>query len=480
MISIISLGGFHDSITQYINSKKKERNNLHGIQAEFTVYISNIDSSKRYINLYGSISGFQLINSGDPSETRNDPIIIKIPKHDKNPGIHIGHSISFQKIVKNLESYASKNSYYKFLKERGIRYIVYLNFDDISLVSKSKFEITRFIRRDLRLAGISFIDRNLGLHSAPILKALIFGYKKEIDPTTKKHFVKSGMIHVLTVSGLHVGIIAVIFFSIINVIFFRKPKYYPISCLTLIVVLIFYAELGGGAPPVYRATLMTALFLLARAYSFSAHSLNTLAVSAMILLLFNPDTLYSISFQMSYSAVTGIILIFPVLSRNYLPKNAWLKNAVSIIYLGISAQFLIVPIALFHFGSTSMISPISSIVAIPCTFLLISSFLVLMVVGWIHPSIHHWIVILIERLTNLFLQSANVFSLLPFSEITNIAINSTETIVILISLILLIVFVHNGNPRYAILGLTGLCLQALYHTLCVLDDVLKIKASSMI
>lgn len=169
---------------------------------------------------------------------------------------------------------------------------------------------------DSTYSGLETSPAN-GLH-AQLLKGILLGKRSDLPTETLNIFRNSGTFHVLAVSGLHVGLVAMFcYFSLslirIPMTTFRIPKKI-IYLLTIIAVLI-YACLVGFRPSVFRATLMAILFLFAGIIDRDADIYNMLSVAALVLLLINPTQVWDVGFQLSFVAVVSIVYFVPKMER---------------------------------------------------------------------------------------------------------------------------------------------------------------------
>lgn len=146
---------------------------------------------------------------------------------------------------------------------------------------------------------------------AQLLKGILLGKRGDVPSETLDIFRNSGTFHVLAVSGLHVGLVAM--FCYFGLSAFRIPKKL-LSLLTIVVVLI-YACLVGFRPSVFRATLMATLYLFATIIDRDADIYNMLGVAALVLLLLNPMQLWDVGFQLSFVAVASIVYFVPKMEK---------------------------------------------------------------------------------------------------------------------------------------------------------------------
>jgi len=265
-----------------------------------------------------------------------------------------------------------QNMYIRYLHQSGIDHIGYIRDSyQLQLIGSSLSWLMK-VRYDVRYKALDLIEQHIVDRDAQsILKALLLGYKADLDKELKSSFIDSGTMHILAVSGLHTGIIALILLSIAKFLFFWTSRRSLLRLAFIILGLIFFAEISGGAPPVWRAVIMLSIFLVGKYYSAQAHSLNLIAVAALALLLWDHNYLYNLSFQLSFAAVTGIILINPILEKIYYPEGKFGKYILGIIYMGISAQIALLPLSFYYFHKISLLSPLTSVIAISIAFLCI-------------------------------------------------------------------------------------------------------------
>ncbi len=159
----------------------------------------------------------------------------------------------------------------------------------------------------------------LSLH-AQLLKGILLGKRSEIPTETLDLFRNSGTFHVLAVSGLHVGLIAM--FCYFGFSRFRLPQ--KVVCLLTILAVLVYACLIGFRPSVFRASLMTILFLCAMLIDRDADIFNLLAFAALVLLLLNPQQLWDVGFQLSFAAVAAIVYFVPKMEK---PLRRWWEGS---------------------------------------------------------------------------------------------------------------------------------------------------------
>ena len=204
-----------------------------------------------------------------------------------------------------------------------------------------------------------------------IASALILGIKGDIDDEIQQAYASTGTMHVLAVSGLHVGIIYKILQWILS--FLAKIKHgNKIRAILLIVCLWFYAFVTGLCPSVLRAVAMFSFIILADALGKRSSIFNTLALSCIILLSYNPYFLMEVGFQLSFLAVGGIIYLQPMLYHIVEFKNKvadWLWSVTSV---SLAAQLITFPLGLLYFHQFPNYFLLSNLIVIPAAILIMS------------------------------------------------------------------------------------------------------------
>ncbi|MFD2597379.1 ComEC/Rec2 family competence protein [Sphingobacterium corticis] len=238
--------------------------------------------------------------------------------------------------------------YKAFLANRGIYHQQRLPSDQLRIIKSQKdwYSYVLMAKRHL----VKKFKRSIPDHDAfSVASALVFGYRAEMNPEVYNAFVDTGTIHVLSVSGMHVSMVFIMLSFLLKPIDHYRQGKNTRFALTLLLIWS-YVILTGMAPPIMRSGIMISCMLLAQWIGRQTWSLNALFVSALLLLFFNPKSLFDVGFQLSYLAMIGIFVIFPMLRALYLPRSRWWKTLVDYCYISIAAQMITTPLTLFYFG----------------------------------------------------------------------------------------------------------------------------------
>lgn len=225
---------------------------------------------------------------------------------------------------------------------------------------------------------------------AKLAKALFLGYKAELTADTRDHFSKAGLSHIMAVSGLHVGFIAAPFWLIIPWFWrTRRGKFLGLILLTLL--LFGYASITGFSPSVNRASLMLWLLTYGKLFCRIRNSLNLMGTAALIITLVNPSQLFEVGFQLSFSAVTVILLVMPVLQKIIPQKWSYgVKGSLfSVVMISIVVQAGLFPVLIHYFNEFSITGPISNTLVIPLlSFTVPAGLLAVLSAPYIPESFH--------------------------------------------------------------------------------------------
>jgi competence protein ComEC len=318
--------------------------------------------------------------------------------------------------------------YKKYLEQKRIYRQVYLSADNWIKANQSDLSLS--CRAEQIRESLLKIYRSQPIDETEfeILSALTLGYKRELDPETKRIFSASGASHVLAVSGLHVGIV----FWVISLLFgfLQKRKSGRILFMILsISILWFYAFITGLSPSVMRASAMFSIFVIGENLHRKSNIYNSLAASAFILLLINPNNLYDTGFQLSYAAVFGIVFLQPKLEKLVLVKNKFIRFFWSLITVSIAAQIATFPITTYYFGQFPTYFWITNSFVIPAVMVLIPLGILLLFVSKIYVFSNLLAIFLnyLIKITYFLLSSIDQ---LPFS-VFEISINQIQLILII-------------------------------------------------
>lgn len=355
----------------YLKDIRHDQNNLINVPYQIDSYLAVVldyDQSKPN-SVSNRISLKKVFDGTTWQDAKGEVLLYHKSLLDLSPGDLVWIWGGPQKI--SPPSNPQEFDYRNFMLNQQISHQHFVS-DQITLVGKLReFPIENFFMR-LRSGIMEGIDRKFtDPKSNQIAKALLLGQKKILDKDISEAYSTAGAMHVLAVSGLHVGIIYGFFFLFFKP--YRLSKPYRIFYLALIILLIWaYAMLTGMSASVMRAATMFTLMAMAQMNSRNPSIFNPIALSSLILLVFDPFLLYAVGFQLSYTALLGIVLIQPLLVGLWLPKTRLIEYGWQITTVGIAAQLATFPISGYYFHSFPVYFLLSNLIAIPGAFLIMS------------------------------------------------------------------------------------------------------------
>lgn len=226
------------------------------------------------------------------------------------------------------------------------------------------------------------VERQFSESHTPLAKALFLGMKQDLDTGIKSQFSRSGLSHIMAVSGLHVGFIVAPFWILIP--FLWGSRFGKIVGLVVLTCLLTgYAGLTGFTASVCRASLMALLLTFAKLFHKMRNSVNLTASAAIILLLIDPGQLFDAGFQLSFSAVFIILLVMPEVLRLLPPwiRFGKLASLVSIVVISIVVQLGLYPILISYFGEFSIAGPLANALVVPVLSVTVPAGLLISVTG---------------------------------------------------------------------------------------------------
>ncbi len=277
--------------------------------------------------------------------------------------------------------------YREFLRLRGVHAVGYSGVNNIHLLeAKEKWGWRRVLFR-FRERMSAHMHAVYPERAAALIKAMTIGLRDEIDLELKDAFRRSGAAHLLAISGLHVGFIAAFFFFTLQGLLRRlPPKFFPLrpfvltpsklAALGVIPLVILFALLSGARISTVRATIMIVTYLLTRLLERPGTAIHSVLLAALLILLAEPGFIWDVGFQLSFVAVSAIILAADRLPRpearlRIWEKEWWLARAHQLAIIQLVVTAAITPLTALHFHQAHPIGLIVNFLLIPITSLLV-------------------------------------------------------------------------------------------------------------
>ncbi len=363
----------------------------------------------------------------------------------------------------------SKNKYTfdfkNFLKTKGITHQIFLNEKNWKLLHRNEefsiVNLAKLVQHKFSRIIQKYIPE---LEESSIVQALVIGSKSNLDPAIRDAYANTGSMHVLAVSGLHVGLIYAFLIFIFR-FSVGKSKLIKWSKFWIILLIIWcFTFISGAAPSVIRASTMLSLLLVAKNIQRYPNTYNIIAFTAFCMLIYNPWQLFDVSFQLSFLALLGIVFFHSKIYRSWYIKN-WLGDKIwTLTALGISAQLGTFPIAIYYFHQFPFSFWLTGIFVVPFASLILGLGLILLFTHFVIPFLAPIIGQILELIVWLLNALIYLVQSIPGSSLKGIWINEATLLILYLSIFLFAVAV--GLKRKIILiAATGLFIGLMSYNL---------------
>lgn len=337
----------------------------------------------------------------------------------------------------------------KYLHNRNLHYQTYLKKNDWQLLSRDQGSVFMAFSIRTRDQLFSILQNHLPTkNELAVGAALILGKKDLLETATRMAYANTGAMHVLAVSGLHVGLIYMGISFLLGLFPFRSSTWVWIKTWIMVAGVWFFAFLTGASPSVLRAATMFSFIIVGQAMRHHPSIYNTLAASAFFLLCVQPFMLFEVGFQLSYLAVTGIVyfqgkIYGQLYVANKLGDYIWKLTSVSI-----AAQIVTLPISLYYFHQFPVYFWLSGLVVIPAALVIMAFAVVLFVVAVLVPKLSFIPGVVLYAI--LYLTNGLIFliSKLPGAIISGIWISSFGVILLYLMIAAVVVAIESKRFRW--------------------------------
>lgn len=422
-------------------------------QASFVQIIDVPVETENFIKLYVRLNA---ISENDCWKYSNGKTIVYVKKpcdisFDVGDQLLVNSKFTSVQEPKNPHEF----NYKSYLAKQNIFHVVYAKPNEIAITQSidSTFSLSE-IGASLKSKTIAIL-KNSGLtqRAFAISSSLLVGFDDEIDDDVMEGFSHSGTLHVLSVSGMHTGILYGVIVFLFSV-FDKHNRYKTLKCFITILLLFLFVLITGLAPAVLRAALMLSLILLGQTFRRQGNSYNTLLLSAFIVLLFNPYLIYDIGFLLSYLAVFGIMYLYPLLNNLYYFENRILSWAWELSMMSVAATLFTLPITLYVFHQFPTWFVFSNLIIIPLSTLLMCAAIVLVAVYKI-TFLTSILSFIINNLTDVMIWFANL-SNHKYGYIDFVSFSLVDAM-FLTFLILMLIHIINSKSYKSIVQTIVLC-----------------------
>lgn len=389
----------------------------------------------------------------------NGKILLNIKRDSFEKILNIDDLLLISSKIKKIYSPLNPHQfdYSMYMKSLGIHNQIHSSYQ--SFLNQSKGKLT--LRGQASKIRNHFIKKlkesALTPNEIAIVQALILGKKKDINKQLYSDYAAAGAIHILAVSGLHVGIIYFILIALLRPLK-RLLKYELIIAIIIVISLWGFAFLTGLSPSVIRAVTMFSFFAFAKAINRETNTINTLFLSYFTLLIINPLWLFHIGFQLSYLAVLSILCLLPLFNKVYCPKNYFARKIWDILTVTLAAQTGVFPLSIYYFHQFPGLFFMTNLIILPFLGVLLGGGIILIILS-IFNILPDWFSLSYNFLIKFMNSCIHVIAnqkLFLFQNITFSLYKVFASYLLIISIILFWNYQNRKNTLFFVVGLSVL------------------------
>lgn len=415
-------------------------------------------------------------------------LLVYFNKVDTFLDYSLGDVIAIAGSLNDIQSGKNPKSfdYQKYMANKEIDKQVFLKQGSHSLIKKDRIFFLLHYAHQARRWALGVLDKKLpDRDQYATASAMVLGNRDHISNELQSAFSDTGAVHVLAVSGLHVGIVIMLF----NFLFRRtksesKQSKKVIKFTVLTLVVIAYALITGASPAVVRASIMFSTLLIGRLWFDNTNIYNILSFSAILILLYNPNNLTDLGFIFSYLALISIVFFQPycmtMIEIFYEPTH-WVSIRITqLVTVSIAAQILIFPLSIYYFHKFPIYFIFSGVMAVAMAPFILGCGLLLIFTSFI-PIWSTVNAAIFSLLLKAFLGIIYGIQMLPFNSVDNVWISRSSMIFLYIAILSIMYLMANRKSEYqrfikpkktgrnravilTFLSIFGLLVNSIYHT----------------
>ncbi len=277
------------------------------------------------------------------------------------------------------------------------------------------------------------------------LAAAVLADRHCLPTFIRESYRNAGIIHLLAISGLHVGIVAT--FSFFLIYLFPVPP--PLRALAVMVIVCGYLLLVGPAPSIFRATVMTCIILAGTAFYRKSRILNVIGLAGLLWLLISPRSLFTPGYQLSFAATLGIVLLYPIFSSilppptGTLSRTLVLRKVAGLFLVSLAGFFATAPVLMYHFREISLLGLITNLWAVSSMTAAMFSFFAGLLLSFFSDTLAQPMYLLTRFFLSLIATTADYVRLIPGGSIRT----AVPSVIVLISFTLTLVIPALATPK---------------------------------
>jgi len=338
----------------------------------------------------------KLFSAGGSINSTGEVLIYFLKTDSANPPSY-NELISFKKPLDEIRNAGNPGefNYKKYAARQNLYHQVYLREEEFIRLGRGSHNPARTFLFSARQRILDILKKYFtDIRLLGIAEALLIGYKNDLDKDLMKDYSSTGIVHIIAISGLHLGLI----YWMLNFLCSLVGLLKKLSLLRVVIILSFlwsFALLTGASASVLRSAVMFSFIIIGKEFFRRAPVYNSIACSAFMLLCFDPDLLWDAGFQLSYLAVIGIVWLQAPIYRSVFMPHKWLNKIWEMAAVTISAQIMAFPICIFYFHQFPNLFLPANLIEVPVSTLVLFLEILLLLVSAFEP-----LAILLAKLIN--------------------------------------------------------------------------------
>ncbi len=397
-------------------------------------------------------------------------LLLYFSKDSVGNALHYGDRILIRKNLQPIKNSGNPGAfnYQRYAAFQQTFHNVFLKEKDWVLLKEKKINVCKQLIYKTREKILNTLRTNLdgGKDELGIAEALLIGYTNDLDKDLVQAYSNTGVVHIIAISGMHLGLIYIMLLWLFaKVPVLKRWKW--MRALLILACLWLFALLTGGAASVLRSAVMFSFITLGKTiFTKDVSIYNSLAASAFVMLLYNPCYLWDVGFQLSYLAVTGIVIFQKPIYNIICIKNTWVNKVWEMTAITMAAQVLTFPACIYYFHQFPNLFLLTNLIAVPLSTLILFTEIILAATGWIPGlglylgKITNWLVWLMNQV----ILWVNGFS---FSVWDNIPATVLSTVLLYVLVICSAAWLMTKQKKllqFSLLSLLGLLIVHAWHS----------------
>ncbi len=312
-------------------------------------------------------------------------LLLYFSKDSALPGIQYGYKVLLRKNLQSIKNSGNPGgfNYDRYAAFQHFFHNAYLKTGDYAVLKeKSVNPFWQWIYT-AKASVLATLKKHItNKDELGIAEALLIGYKEDLDKDLVQAYSNTGVVHIIAVSGLHLGLIYILLLAILN----RVPVVKKSKLLRVVLVLMclwLFALITGASASVLRSAVMFTFIIMGENMGKKSSMYNSLAVSAAVLLVYNPYFLWDVGFQLSYLAVIGIVAFQQPVYNWFYFKNKWLDKVWRLTAVSVAAQLLTFPICIYYFHQFPVLFLFANLIAVPLSSVILFTEIFLVAFAWV-------------------------------------------------------------------------------------------------